>query len=126
MVREGGNVFEITKPTTIWVSFLFLVPLGMSTFLKTWFRKKERTIGGKQTRFVKEETFSKSENRERFWFCSFFGALGNVHVFENFVHVFENIVPRRNDRLNCRFLSEGKSMVGANGRTRQSNVTKDN
>ena len=75
---------------------------------------------------MKEETFSKSENREQFWFRSFVGALGNVHVFENFVHVFENFVLRRNDRLNHRFLSEGKIMVAANGRTRQSNVSEDN
>ena len=69
MVREGGNVFEITKPPrTIWVSFLFLVPLGMSTFLK-----KKKGIR----------------------FRSFFGALRNVHVFENFDHVFENISEKK-------------------------------
>ena len=34
---------------------------------------------------MKEEIFSKSEKRERFWFRSFFGPLGNVHVFGNFV-----------------------------------------
>ena len=43
-VREGGNVFEIKKPRTILVSFLFLSPWECPRFGKLRFQKKKRPL----------------------------------------------------------------------------------